>query len=104
MVKLLNLVLLCAMGMYAQIDPTIPLRGKPVQVQDPMETYRRAQEIRNLQLQNEQIRLQNEALRRGSPESSKAPSFPAVPPITPQPSAPRSQPSERTLGVLNGRF
>jgi hypothetical protein len=74
MVKLFKLTIACALVLaaHAQIDPTIPLRGMPVQIQDPMETYRRAQEIRNLQLQNEQIRLQNEAIRAGAANAQPA--------------------------------
>jgi hypothetical protein len=60
----LTMLLSMALAAHAQIDPTIPLRVKPVQIQDPMEAYRRAQEIRSLQLQNEQIRLQNEEIIR----------------------------------------
>jgi hypothetical protein len=80
MLKLFKLMMVCALALTAnaQIDPTIPLGGKPVQIQpikiqDPMETYRRAQEIRNLQLQNEQIRLQNEAIRAGEANARTAP-------------------------------
>jgi hypothetical protein len=80
MLKLLKLTMICALAIeaHAQIEPTIPLGVKPVQIQpvkiqDPMETYRRAQEIRNLQLQNEQLRLQNESIRAGEASARTAP-------------------------------
>ena len=101
MLKLFKLTLICALALaaHAQIDPTIPLRVKTPQIQDPMETYRRAEEIRNLQLRNqqiqEQIRLQDEANRRAR---EAAPPTPQAPTLRPAMS------TDRTLGILNGRF
>jgi|ERR1035441_2971589 hypothetical protein len=99
MLILSKLTLICALAAaaQAQIDPTIPLRVKTPQVQDPMETMRRAQEIRNLQLQNEQIRLQNEATIRAR-ESNARPTPPSL----------RDSPAEimaevTTHGLLNCR-
>ena len=102
MLKLFKVTIIFALAVaaHAQIDPTIPLRGKTPVVQDPMETYRRAQEIRNLQLQNEQIRLQNEAMIRAR-ETTQTPS-PVSAPI--RPSLLGADFREiRTHGVLNCR-
>jgi hypothetical protein len=80
MLKLLKITMICELAIeaHAQIEPTIPLGVKPVQIQPvqiqhPMETYRRAQEIRNLQLQNEQLRLQNESSRAGEASARTTP-------------------------------
>jgi hypothetical protein len=97
---LFRLLLISALvvAAHAQIDPTIPLRVKPVQIPDQTEAYRRTQEIRNIQLQNEQIRLQNEAIikARNAEQQRPAPTPPTAPASTEQP--------EKTLGILNGRF
>jgi type II secretory pathway pseudopilin PulG len=53
-------------GRQSGIDPTIPLQVRPPQMPDLMETYRKAIEIRNLQLQTELLRQQTEALRRNN--------------------------------------
>ena len=59
------------------IDPTIPLQVRPVQVPDLMEAYRKALEIRNLQLQEQAL----QPLRQQNQQMMAAPSdiHPSIP-------------------------
>ncbi len=90
---------------FAQTDPSIPLQIRMPDVQMPMrnpiEMRSKVEEIRALQLQNEQIRLQNEATR-ASQAAPALPSFP--PPVAPlSPSTSTDLGEMKTHGLLNCR-
>jgi len=61
--KVLSLALLLTVLAPAQIDPTIPLRYRPPQIADPLETMRRVQEIRNMQIEAQRQALEADPLR-----------------------------------------
>jgi hypothetical protein len=67
---------------FAQIDPSIPLRVRPPQINDPLDTMMRAQQIRAQQQQQEAeaLRQRTEALRLENATHARA-----LP--TPRPSA-----------------
>ena len=69
--KWLTVLFAAALSASAQIDPSIPLRLNTPQLTDPLELARRAQEIRNLRMQ-QQIQAQ-EVLRLNSPMRLRLP-------------------------------
>ena len=69
-------------GLPSGIDPTIPLQVRPPQVPDLMDTYRKALEIRNLQLQEQAL----QALRQQDQQMTAAPAdiHPSIPVLLPE--------------------
>jgi hypothetical protein len=51
-------------GTATQLDPSIPLQVKPPTLNDPADTMRKIQEIRQMQQQTELLRQQTEAIRQ----------------------------------------
>ena len=84
------------------IDPTIPLQVSPVQMPDLMETYRKALEIRNLQLQEQAL----QPLRQQNQQTMAAPTdiHPPIPVLLPEgKKAPTLlRPSERVTQAIDG--
>ena len=61
--KFLPLALLLTALASAQLDPTIILRYRPPEIPDPLESMRRVQEIRKMQLEAQRQALEADRLR-----------------------------------------
>src|SRR4051794_18121987 len=94
----LFVLLAASSALFGQIDPTIPLRGRPPQFNDPLEMARRAAEIRNQQIQNQ---IQEEELRRIRRENDSPVSAAAAAAASP---AKGQIGNTVTDGLLNGRM